>query len=170
VRPVPVSPQWPSPSKVGLGSLMILPLASWQGRVSTHQYSLHAAARPVARLSTRSHRLPGSRDFYFRAFPTPVTQRWSRVSLHSQLDSCCGGTFARWENAVMGCNFARPALPGFHARTGLSATFRSPTWPSRVVGWGHVPRRGRFPVLRRISLCRHATAHTPVGPLGLVAS
>src|SRR5512135_2643164 len=35
---------------------------------------------------------------------------------------------------------------------------------------GHAPPPSRLPVLRRISVCRHATAITPVEPLGLVAS
>jgi hypothetical protein len=50
---------------------MILPLASWQGRVSTHQYSPHAAARPVARLSTRSHRDLRWQRLLLPSFPHP---------------------------------------------------------------------------------------------------
>jgi hypothetical protein len=35
---------------------------------------------------------------------------------------------------------------------------------------GHAPPPPRFPTWRRIPVCRHATAHTPVGPLERVAS
>lgn len=40
------------------------------GHITTHQYSLHATACRVARLSTRSRHYYGVRGFYIRAFPT----------------------------------------------------------------------------------------------------
>jgi hypothetical protein len=60
-------------------------------------------------------------------------------------------------------SFPPPALPGFVGTTSLSATPRGPACPSRASGWSQGPPLG-FPVLRRISLYRHAVAITPVGP------
>ena len=64
-----------------LGSSFLLPPASWQARVLTHQYfSRHAAARRVARLSTRLLlAFLGGRDFYVRAFPARVTPWRGRI-------------------------------------------------------------------------------------------
>ena len=58
------------PRPLGLGSLILLPLALRQDNMTTHQYSLHATACRVARLSTRSRQYYGVRGFYLRAFPT----------------------------------------------------------------------------------------------------
>jgi hypothetical protein len=67
------------PGKLGSAPSSLLPPASWQARVSTHQYSRYAAARRVARLSTRSPPSRGGRDFYVRAFPARVAPRRSRI-------------------------------------------------------------------------------------------
>ena len=58
------------PRPLGLGSLIPLPLALRQDRISMDQYSLHATACKVARLSTRSRQYYAVRGFYIRAFPT----------------------------------------------------------------------------------------------------
>jgi hypothetical protein len=58
------------PRPLGLGSLILLPLALRQDNMTTHQYSLHATACRVARLSTRSRQYDDVRGFYIRAFPT----------------------------------------------------------------------------------------------------
>jgi hypothetical protein len=58
------------PRPLGLGSLIFLPLALRQDNMTTHQYSLHATACRVARLSTRSRHYDDVRGFYIRAFPT----------------------------------------------------------------------------------------------------
>ena len=60
--------------------------------------------------------------------------------------------------------FPPPALPGFDGTTSLSATPHGPACPSRESSWeAYRPPLG-FPVLRPISVYRHAVALTPVGP------
>jgi hypothetical protein len=70
-----------------------------------------APARRFARLSTRPIPFEVAETFTPELSPPQVTPRRSRVSLRSCLDPCCGGTCARWDSAVMGCNFASEAFP-----------------------------------------------------------
>jgi hypothetical protein len=59
--------------------------------------------------------------------------------------------------------FPPPTLLGFLGTASLSATPHGPACPSRASGWkARLPPLG-FPVLRAISLCRHAVATTPAG-------
>ena len=68
---------------------------------------------------------------------------------------------------------------GFLPSTGVTRLpryyepLRHPKWPGLSLAGcrlGVAPPPPRFPVLRRISVCRHATAITPVEPLERVAS
>jgi hypothetical protein len=61
--------------------------------------------------------------------------------------------------------FPPPALPGFRGTTSLSATPRRPGLSLAGVRLrSRCPPPLGFPVLRPLSLCRHAVAITPVGP------
>ena len=62
--------------------------------------------------------------------------------------------------------FPPPALPGFVGSTDPSATPSGPIWPSRASGCGSDPHHLRLPVLRRISVYRHAVAKYPGGTTG----
>jgi len=62
--------QWPSPAAIWARLPHTSAPGFAAGHMSTHQYSLHATACRVARLSTRSRQYNGVRGFYIRAFPT----------------------------------------------------------------------------------------------------
>jgi hypothetical protein len=65
--------------------------------------------------------------------------------------------------------FPPPALPGFVGTTSLSATPHGPACPSRASGWQDALPPLGLPVLRAISLCRHAVATTPAGSWGMMS-
>jgi hypothetical protein len=90
------------------------------------------------------------------------------VRCHSSLAGPHLNRFVDWLEA-------RGSLPsidvtGLPRYTNPYATSHGPTWPSQLSVRGHALPPPRIPVLRRISVRRHATAHTSVEPLQRVAS
>jgi len=68
------------------------------------------------------------------------------------------------------CNFPPPELPGFDGTTGLSVTPARPGLSLTGVRLAVTRRHRRgLPVLRRVSVCRHAASCTPVDSLGPIA-
>src|SRR5271165_1289894 len=65
--------------------------------------------------------------------------------------------------------FPPPALPGFAGTTGLSATQTARPVPHGRPVEGHAPSPHGFPVLRSISVYRHAVVNTPVARWALIA-
>src|SRR5271169_2967986 len=65
--------------------------------------------------------------------------------------------------------FPPPALPGFAGTAGLSATQAARPVPRGRPVEGHAPSPHGFPVLRSISVYRHAVVITPVARWALIA-
>ena len=65
--------------------------------------------------------------------------------------------------------FPPPALPGFAGTTDLSATQAARPVPHGRPVEGHAPSPHGFPVLRSISVYRHAVVITPVARWALIA-
>ncbi len=65
--------------------------------------------------------------------------------------------------------FPPPALPGFAGTAGLSATQAARPVPHGRPVEGHAPSPHGFPVLRSISVYRHAVVNTPVARWVLIA-
>ena len=65
--------------------------------------------------------------------------------------------------------FPPPALPGFAGTAGLSATQAARPVPHGRPVEGHVPSPLGLPVLRSISVYRHAVVNTPVARWALIA-
>ena len=65
--------------------------------------------------------------------------------------------------------FPPPALPGFAGTAGLSATQAARPVPHGRPVEGHAPSPHGFPVLRSISVYRHAVVNTPVARWALIA-
>src|SRR5271156_3977148 len=65
--------------------------------------------------------------------------------------------------------FPQPALPGFAGTTGLSVTQAARPVPRGCPVEGHAPSPHGLPVLRSISVYRHAAVITPVARWALIA-
>ena len=65
--------------------------------------------------------------------------------------------------------FPPPELPGFAGTTGLSVTQAAQPFPHGRLVEGHVPSPHGLPVLRSISVYRHAVVITPVARWALIA-
>ena len=104
--------QWPSPAAIWARLPHTSAPGFAAGHMSTHQYSLHATACRVARLSTRSRQYYGVRGFYFRAFPTSghpevrsdITTQPTGLLLWWDLTSAeLSRSLTHWQSAFMGC-------------------------------------------------------------------
>ncbi len=110
--------QWPSPAAIRARLPHISAPGFTAGQITTHQYSLHATACRVARLSTRSRQYDDVRGFYIRAFPTS-----GHPKVKSDITTQPTGLLLWWDfHPLVECFYGLPRPPSvkllFSFRTG----------------------------------------------------
>jgi hypothetical protein len=113
---------WPSPAAIRARLPRFSAPGFMAGQITTHQYSLHATACRVGRLSTRSRQYNNVRGFYIRAFPTS-----GHPKVKSDITTQPTGPLLWWDfHPLAECLYGLHRPPGVKPLFSLLATSPNP--------------------------------------------